>query len=114
MDFPPRVIRLKDASRYLGMDKNRFNSEVRPQLTEISVGIQGIGFDRVDLDNWFDEYKARNGRLGKRKGGKKPWRKERPEVSSRGARSGISTKSSEEEEFARALERATNKRRKST
>ena len=35
-------------------------------------------------------------------------------VSSRGARSGISTSASEEEEFARALERATCKRRRNT
>jgi hypothetical protein len=26
----PRIIRLKDAATYLGMDKNRFNAEVRP------------------------------------------------------------------------------------
>lgn len=29
----PRFIRLRDAPHYLGMDKNRFNREVRPQLT---------------------------------------------------------------------------------
>jgi hypothetical protein len=26
---------------FLGMDKNRFNREVRPRLTEIRIGIQG-------------------------------------------------------------------------
>ena len=28
--FLPRFIRLRDAPSYLGMDKNRFNREVRP------------------------------------------------------------------------------------
>lgn len=42
----PRLIRLKDASKYLGMDKNRFNREVRPRLIVIPIGKQGIAFDR--------------------------------------------------------------------
>ena len=51
----PRVIRLRDAAAYLGMDKNRFDLEVRPSLTEFPIGTQGVGFDRLDLDYWFDE-----------------------------------------------------------
>jgi hypothetical protein len=43
----PRFIRLRDAPRYLGMDKNRFNREVRPHVPGIRIGIQGIAFDRV-------------------------------------------------------------------
>jgi predicted DNA-binding transcriptional regulator AlpA len=58
----PRIIRFRDAPRYVGMDRNRFNSEVRPHLTEIPVGKQGIGFDRLELDAWIDDYKMRNGR----------------------------------------------------
>ena len=69
----PRLIRLRDAPHYLGMDPNRFNAEVRPYLTEIPIGKQGIGFDRLDLDAWFEDYKSRNGRPGKRKGVDKPW-----------------------------------------
>lgn len=38
----PRLIRLRDAPNYLGMDRNRFNTEVRPDLTEIPIGEQGI------------------------------------------------------------------------
>jgi hypothetical protein len=64
----PRVIRLKDAPRYLGMDRNRFNTEVRPGLVELPIGRQGIGFDRLDLDAWFDAYKKRNGRPGRTNG----------------------------------------------
>jgi predicted DNA-binding transcriptional regulator AlpA len=50
----PRLIRLKDAPSYLGMDKNRFNTEVKPLLTEISIGKQGIAFDRLEMDAWVE------------------------------------------------------------
>lgn len=60
----PRLIRLRDAPHYLGMDRNRFVREVRPFLTEIRMGTQGIAFDRLDLDAWADDYKHRNGRPG--------------------------------------------------
>ena len=43
------------------MDKNRFNREVRPSVLALRIGIQGIAFDRVDLDAWADDYKSRNG-----------------------------------------------------
>jgi hypothetical protein len=94
------------------MDPNRFNAEVRPCVTEIPVGKQGIGFDRLDLDAWFEDYKSRNGRPGKRKGVDKPWDVRKFPVSSTGKEYGTSTKLCEEEEFAKALERATLKRRK--
>ena len=42
----PRIIRFRDAPAYLGMDRNRFNAEVRPHVTEIPIGKQGVGFDR--------------------------------------------------------------------
>jgi len=67
----PRIIRLRDAPGYLGMDRNRFNAEVRPCLTEIPIGCRGIGFDRLELDQWTDEYVARNGRPGRK--GEEPW-----------------------------------------
>ena len=38
----PRFIRLRDAAAYLGMDKNRFNRDVRPHLCTIPIGTQGI------------------------------------------------------------------------
>ncbi len=56
----PRLIRFRDAPRYLGMDRNRFNAEVRPYVTEIPIGSQGIAFDRLDLDAWVEQYKSRN------------------------------------------------------
>ena len=47
--FLPRLIRLRDAPSYVGMDRNRFNQEVRPQIPSVVIGIQGIAFDRLDL-----------------------------------------------------------------
>jgi hypothetical protein len=46
------------------MDRNRFNSDVRPYVTEIPIGEQGIAFDRLELDRWVDDYVACNGRPG--------------------------------------------------
>ena len=42
MQIQPRLIRVRDAPTYLGMDRNRFNREVRPALTEIAIGRQGV------------------------------------------------------------------------
>jgi predicted DNA-binding transcriptional regulator AlpA len=67
----PRIIRLRDAPDYLGMDRNRFNRLVRPTLVVIPIGKQGIAFDRLDLDDWADQYKSRNGRPAARR--RKPW-----------------------------------------
>jgi len=67
----PRLVRLRDAPGYLGMDRNRFNREVRPQLTTIPIGRQGIAFDRLELDAWVDDYVSCNGRPAARRN--KPW-----------------------------------------
>jgi hypothetical protein len=48
---------MRDAPAYLGMDRTVFNQEVRPHLTEIPIGAQGIAFDRLDLDAWADQHK---------------------------------------------------------
>ena len=64
----PRLLRLRDAPRYLGIDRNRFNAEVRPHLTEIPIGRQGVAFDRLELDAWVDRYKSRNGPPGQLQG----------------------------------------------
>jgi len=67
----PRLVRLRDAPAYLGMDRNRFNCEVRPHLTNIPIGQQGIAFDRLELDAWVEDYVSRNGRPAARRN--KPW-----------------------------------------
>ena len=109
----PRLIRYKQAPFYLGMDRNRFNKEVRPYLTEIPIGIQGIAFDRLDLDAWVDQYKSRNGRLS-HPTGEKTWDAKQHQDSTNVEVSGISTKKSEEAAFVKALAQATSKKRKPT
>jgi hypothetical protein len=110
----PRLIRLRDAPRYLGMDPNRFNAEVRPYLTEMPIGIQGIGFDRLDLDAWFEDYKSRNGRPGKAGKGGKPWDVKRPQVLSKGVIRGTYKKELGDVEFEKALERAISRKPRNT
>jgi len=102
---PPRLLRLRDAPRYLGMDKNRFNREVRPRVTVIPIGSQGVAFDRLELDSWVDEYKRGNGRPPAHMGRAGPWEPAEQQDSSSGGRFGISTKSSEERAFVRAVQR---------
>ena len=80
----PRLIRLRDVPTYLGMDINRFNTEVRPQLIAIPIGKQGIAFDRLDLDHWFEQYKAsRECPKQVSLGGNYRWEKRKPQVSTR-------------------------------
>jgi hypothetical protein len=106
----PRLIRLRDAPAYLGMDRNRFNAEVRPDLTEIPIGAQGIAFDRLELDAWVDDYNARNGRPGRK--GVTPWDATIFPASSAEAASGTSTRGSKAGPFAKALARIDGKKQK--
>jgi hypothetical protein len=105
----PRLIRFRDAPFYLGMDRNRFNAEVRPYLTEVPIGKQGVGFDRLELDAWFDEYVARNGRPARK--GNDTWDANEFPASSRGAGYGISTNGSKDGEFAKALDQIASRKR---
>ena len=106
----PRLIRMRDAFTYLGVDRNRFNAEVRPYLTEVPIGKQGIGFDRLELDRWFEDYKCRNGRPPRK--GSITWDANEFPASSSGLEFGTSTNASEGGEFARALERLNLKKQK--
>ena len=104
----PRFIRLRDAPAYLGMDRNRFNAEVRPQLTAIPVGTQGVAFDRLDLDAWADEYKRCNGRPGTLEKGGKSWGVPGAQGCASVAISGVSTsRSVDTARFVKALEQVT-------
>ncbi|KAF5271649.1 hypothetical protein FQR65_LT05270 [Abscondita terminalis] len=99
----PRLIRLRDAPNYLGMDRHRFNKEVRPFLSIIPIGKQGmdrhrfnkevrpflsiipigkqgIAFDRLDLDAWVEHYKQCNGRPNNTRS-KKLWGEKEHQVS---------------------------------
>ena len=99
----PRFIRFREAPYYLGMDRNRFNAEVRPHLTTIPIGTQGIAFDRLELDEFAGQYRTRNGRPG-RPIGDRPWDEEKHRASRNVPVSGTSTSTSVGGEFARALE----------
>ena len=112
LEIQPRVIRFRDAPYYLGMDRNRFNSEVRPHLTEVPIGTQGIGFDRLELDAWFEDYKSRNGRPARK--GDITWDANKCPASSCGLGSGISTNASSGGEFAKALAQLNSKKPNST
>jgi hypothetical protein len=110
MAILPRFIRFRDAPTYLGMDRNRFNAEVRGDLTEIPIGIQGVAFDRLELDAWAEQHKSRNGRPGRAKGASIWDAKGRPASSSEKG-SGTSTSTSVGGEFAKALERLGSRKR---
>ena len=105
----PRIIRFRDAPSYLGMDRNRFNAEVRPYLTEVPIGKQGVGFDRLGLDAWLDDYIARNGRPAQK--GVQRWGANKYPVSSSGPGFGTSTSGSTGGEFAKALDQLASRKR---
>src|SRR3954462_15666790 len=107
----PRLVRFRDAPFYLGMDRNRFNAEVRPSLTEIPIGTQGIAFDRLELDAWVEQYKDRNGRPAQRKG-VLIWDGKERQDSGNAKGSGTSTNASEVAAFAKALANATSRKPK--
>ena len=104
----PRIIRFRDAPSYLGMDRNRFNAEVRPRVTELPIGKQGVGFDRLELDAWVEDYKSCNGRPARK--GDNTWDANEYPASLCGPASGTSTITSAGGEFAKALERLKSKK----
>ena len=106
----PRLIRFRDAPFYVGMDRNRFNAEIRPYLTEISIGVQGIAFDRLELDDRVEQYISRNGRPAQRTGDKL-WDAKEHQGSGIVAESGISKNRFSESRFTKALEQAISKKR---
>ena len=108
----PRLIRLREAPNFFGMDKNRFNRELRPRLTEIRIGTQGVAFDRLEMEAAADDYKSRNGRPAAQSERSKSWDNVKGPDSHAEVASGISTSKSEEFEFAKALERVISSKRR--
>ena len=96
------------------MDPNRFNAEVRPYITEMPIGKQGVAFDKIDLDAWAEQYKGRNGRPGKEMKGGAPWDAKEHRGSSKGAKSGTFRRQSPEFALDKALERVLSKKRSDT
>jgi hypothetical protein len=107
----PRLIRFRDAPRYLGMDRNRFNAEVRPYLVEIRIGKQGIAFDRLELDAWVEQYISRNGCPASNSIGEQLWDANEAQGLGIAAESGTSKNRFSVKRFTKALEQATSKRR---
>ncbi len=112
LNILPRLIRLRDAPAYLGMDRHRFNEAVRPNLIEVPIGSQGVAFDRLDLDAWVDDYKQCSGRPAAINRSTDKWdESERQGFKSVGS-SGSLTRRSSDADFAKALVLATSKRPK--
>ena len=108
----PRLVRFRDAPDYVGMDRNRFNREVRPFITRIPIGRQGLAFDRLELDAWVEDYKSRNGRPAKRS---KIWDAEDHRASTDEATTGgLTRKSKDTEDWRKAVARLTSRRRNTT
>ena len=108
----PRALRHKDAAAYLAVNVNYFNKNIRPYLTEIKYGPQMVAFDRCELDDWFDNYMSSNGRPSQLKGDIDKWDERKSPVSLTGRAPGMSTRLSEGQGFAKALERVKSKKLK--
>lgn len=93
------------------MDRNRFDDEVRPYMIEIPIGIQGLAFDRIDLDAWADHYKACSGRPAERR---PLWDENKYQAWSNVTKSGTLTKKLTDDGFAKALEQGTLKKLKNS
>ena len=106
----PRLLRLRDAPSYLGMDRNRFNQEVRPHLRSVPIGSQGIAFDRLDLDRWVDDYMRRNGRPASPSEGESLWDVSKAQGFATETGFGTSKSKSSDTRFAKALAQATSKK----
>jgi len=112
----PRFIRAKNAPAYLGMDRNKFNAQIKPRLTVIELGPQSRAYDRLDLDAIADEIKSRNGRPPRlQTEGTTIWQGKERQDSSSVVKPGISTSRSKGmDDFAKALATVTTTKRTST
>ena len=110
--FLPRLIRFRDAPSYLGMDRHRFNTDVRPYLIAIPIGRQGVAFDRLEMDAWVEQYKSCNGRPAKRSN---LWDAKNHQASRKGVESGGSTRELKDtEDWQKAAARIISKKRSAT
>ena len=108
----PRVIRLRDAPFYVGVDINRFNKLFRPKLSEIRYGKQSIGFDRLQLDAIIDDYVGRDERPKDK--GDLSWDAKKLRASTNAKTYGGSTNKPTESEFNALAGQLTSKKQKSS
>jgi len=109
----PRIIRVKQVFSYCGMSERIFNVEIRPYLTVIQIGIQGVGFDRLELDEVLNEYIQRYGRAPTQKLENDKCKKSERRLavaSTIGKVSGTSTKELAVSEYAKARELVRKKK----
>lgn len=109
----PRIIRLKDAHKYLGVSRSRFFANIRHQIPEIRLGKRTICFEKVDLDNWLDNYKRQHSRPAQSRRVDK-WGKRESQACIKGAIRGTSTSMFTDKDFAKVLSLARSKKLKST
>lgn len=107
----PRLIRMKDAPKYLGMTKNKFKADVRPSLKFVSIGKRGIAFDKLDLDTWVEQKKRCDGRPNDRSN---TWDVNAYRDSTRVEAPGTLIKPSSEEEFTKILKQLRLRRQRNT
>lgn len=109
----PRVIRLKDAPFYLGVKKDYFNQNIRPYLPVIDFGSRTVAFDRLDLDDYVEHHKRRvDGSV--LNPGERVWDKRKYQASSSEKESGILTRKSSENVFAKVHAQVISQKRKLT
>jgi len=101
----PRIIRAGQAPAYCGMGRDIFAKEIRPFVSEIDVGQQGIGFCRLELDAALDEYISRRGRAPAQKRSNKACQK-MATVSVFAAGNGTSKRGLTDSEYANLLDQA--------
>jgi predicted DNA-binding transcriptional regulator AlpA len=109
-DLEPRYVTLEYTCVFMGMNKNFFNSEVRPNLREYRFG-RSVRFDRLDIEDWIEQNIQRYECPGKFFG-EKSWDKRKRQASLREVASGTSTKRSTVSAFNAALEQAALKKQK--
>ncbi|GLX90636.1 hypothetical protein Pfra02_32040 [Pseudomonas fragi] len=121
----PRFMRAGEAPEYLSMNLALFNELVRPFVSEFPIGERGVGFDRLELDEWASNYvetKAIDKKgaseqqlpRSERQVGESKWRAKPSRAFHKGTGSGISTRKSTANDFTKVLELVNGKKQSGT
>ena len=108
-----RIFRAGEAPGYFGVNRNLFNSDFRPHLTELPMSSQAIGFDRYEMDELIDKILAAKGRPARPyEPGESSWAERTRRVSSIDRAYGTSTNGSKGSEFAKVLEQLASQKQR--
>lgn len=110
--MPPRLLRTNEAHDYLRMNRKTFDKWVRPFIAYIRIGQRGIAFDKLDLDAWIEEHKQRD-ELPVSNTGEHLWEEPAHRAYKNVMATGKLTRRFSDSEFAKVLEQATLRKRKS-